>query len=322
MPRLVAEDIRQLLDVVTRLSDARGEVGRIVCSSHSSRSCSADRPQVAVDDFWGGTVPAPARRSACGERRPSRHSTLADVQLEALIPADGSTVASCHPEKLHVLISSGGEGFIRMQAYRALEDRFARLSSIADVIGLLHWDARTMMPDGAAEDRANQLAIQNGLAYGLLTASEIRDLLDEAEQSGDALSPWQGANLREMRRAYRHAAALPSDLVEASARAVARAELVWREACQNSGFAQLQPPLATVLAFQRQIGQAKGDALGLAPYDALLDRYDAGLRQIQIDALFAELRADLPNLIQAARTAQEERAASTPLEGPFPREIQ
>src|SRR5689334_1851751 len=101
-----------------------------------------------------------------------------------------------------VLISSGGEGLLRMQAYRALEDRFARLSSIADVVGLLHWDARTMMPDGAAEDRANQLAILNGLVHGLLTASEIRDLLDEAEQSGNALSPWQRANLREMRRAY------------------------------------------------------------------------------------------------------------------------
>src|SRR3954454_16943161 len=209
-----------------------------------------------------------------------------------------------------------------MHAYRTLEGRFARLGSIADVIGILHWDARTMMPDGAAEDRSNQLAVLNGIAHGLLSAPEIRDLLDEADQSRDILSPWQRANLREMQRAYHQAAALPGDLVEASARAVARAELVWREARQDSDFAQLQPPLATVLAFQRQIGQAKGDALGLAPYDALLDRYDAGLRQTQIDALFAELRADLPNLIQAARTAQEERAAITPLEGPFPREIQ
>src|SRR4051794_27262061 len=72
-----------------------------------------------------------------------------------------------------------------------------------------------------------------------------------------------------MRRAYLHAAALSGDLVEASARAVARAELVWREARQHSDFAQLRRPLAMVLAFQRQIGQAKGDALGLAPYDAL-----------------------------------------------------
>ena len=32
---------------------------------------------------------------------------------------------------------------------------------------------RTMMPDGAAEDRSNQLAILNGIAHSLLTAPEI-----------------------------------------------------------------------------------------------------------------------------------------------------
>jgi carboxypeptidase Taq len=209
-----------------------------------------------------------------------------------------------------------------MHAYRTLEGRFARLGSIADVIGILHWDARTMMPDGAAEDRSNQLAVLNGIAHGLLSAPEIRDLLDEADQSRDILSPWQRANLREMQRAYHQAAALPGDLVEASARAVSRAELVWREARQNSDFAQLLPHLATVLGFQRQIGQAKGDALGLSPYDALLDRYDPGLRQCQIDPLFAELRADLPDLIEAARKTQERRPVTQPLKGLFPRDTQ
>ena len=205
-----------------------------------------------------------------------------------------------------------------MHAYRTLEGRFARLGSIADVIGILHWDARTMMPDGAAEDRSNQLAVLNGIAHGLLSAPEIRDLLDEADQSRDILSPWQRANLREMQRAYHQAAALPGDLVEASARAVSRAELVWREARQNSDFAQLLPHLATVLGFQRQIGQAKGDALGLSPYDALLDRYDPGLRQCRIDPLFAELRADLPDLIEAARKTQERRPVLSRSKAPFP----
>ena len=82
-----------------------------------------------------------------------------------------------------------------------------------------------------------------------------------------------------MRRIYLHAAAVPADLVEASSRAVSQAELVWREARQNSDFALLLPHLSQVLAFQRQIGQAKGEALGLSPYDALLDSYDPGLRQ-------------------------------------------
>jgi carboxypeptidase Taq len=199
-----------------------------------------------------------------------------------------------------------------MQAYRTLEGRFARLGSIEDVIGILHWDARTMMPDGAAEDRSNQLAILNGPALGFLTAPEICDLLNEAEQSKDTLTPWQCANLREMRRAHLHAAALPGDLVEASTRAVSRAELVWHEARQNSDFAQLLPHLATVLAVQRQIGQAKGDALGLSPYDALLDRYDPGLRQPRSPLYLPTFERTCPTCLQAARTAQERRAAIQP----------
>ena len=77
-----------------------------------------------------------------------------------------------------------------------------------------------------------------------------------------------------MRRIYLHGSAVPADLVEASSRAVSKSELVWREARQNGDFALLLPHLAQVLPFQRQIGQAKGEALELSPYDALLDSYD------------------------------------------------
>ena len=144
------------------------------------------------------------------------------------------------------------------------------------------------------------------------------DLLAQADQGSDHLDDWQRANLREMRRIYLHAAAVPADLVEASSRAVSRAELVWREARQNSDFALLLPHLSQVLAFQRQIGQAKGEALGLSPYDALLDSYDPGLRQATIDPLFAELGVELPDLIQEAQERQKSSPAIQPLNGPFP----
>jgi carboxypeptidase Taq len=121
-----------------------------------------------------------------------------------------------------------------------------------------------------------------------------------------------------MRRIYLHGSAVPADLVEASSRAVSKAELVWREARQNGDFALLLPHLAQVLSFQRQIGQAKGEALGLSPYDALLDSYDPGLRQETIDPLFTELGAELPGLIQEAQERQKDLPAIQPLNGPFP----
>jgi len=43
-----------------------------------------------------------------------------------------------------------------MQAYKTLEARFARISSIEDAIGILQWDAETLMPEGAADSRSDQ----------------------------------------------------------------------------------------------------------------------------------------------------------------------
>ena len=147
-----------------------------------------------------------------------------------------------------------------MQAYTTLEERFARISSIEDAIGILQWDAETMMPEGAADGRSDQLATLKGLAHELLTARDTGDLLDRADQDSGHLDDWQRANLREMRRIYLHAAAVPADLVEASSRAVSRAELVWREARQNGDFALLLPHLSQVLALPAadRPGQRRG----------------------------------------------------------------
>ncbi|TXM88922.1 carboxypeptidase M32, partial [Methylobacterium sp. WL122] len=45
-----------------------------------------------------------------------------------------------------------------MNAYSGLERRFARLDAIGDAAGILGWDSQTLMPDGAADGRADQLA--------------------------------------------------------------------------------------------------------------------------------------------------------------------
>src|SRR5690242_15204364 len=181
-----------------------------------------------------------------------------------------------------------------MQAYRALEQRFARLSAVHDAIRILGWDQETMMPLGAAEGRSEQLASLEVIAHDLLTAGEVGELLGRAEQDSEELDDWQRANLREMRRIHTHATAVPADLVEARSKAVSRCEIAWRRAREESDFPGLLPLLSEVLILEREVGQAKGDALGLSPYDALLDSHDPGARQTDIDPLFAALKAELP----------------------------
>ncbi|GBQ18122.1 carboxypeptidase M32 [Komagataeibacter rhaeticus] len=205
-------------------------------------------------------------------------------------------------------------GTASQQAYETLRQRFARMGHIRNALGILGWDKDTMMPTGASHSRAESIATLAVLSHELMTAPDMAALLDRADAPDDAMAR---ANLREMRRQHAHAAAVPSDLVEAASRAASHCEMAWRTAHRDSDFAALLPALQTVLSRTREIAAAKADALGLSPYDALLDQYDPGTRQADIDPVFAELSSELPDLIATALDHQKGQAAPLPLPGPF-----
>src|SRR5205823_2711868 len=188
---------------------------------------------------------------------------------------------------------------------------------VEEAIAVLHWDADAMMPPGGAAARSEQLATLRSIAHQLLTAPEIADLLDAAEREAAAVGPWQRANLREMRRGWRHAAAVPADLVEAMSRACSDSETVWRAARPADDFAMALPGLECVLALTREVAAAKAEALGVRPYDALLDQYEPGLATVTIDRLFGDIERFLPGLLDAALVKQASRPAPPEPQGPF-----
>jgi carboxypeptidase Taq len=200
-----------------------------------------------------------------------------------------------------------------MSAYRALETRFKRGADLYGALSMLQWDHQVMMPPGGNAVRAEQMATLRQIAHELLTSAETGDLLDQA--ASEALDPWQAANLREMRRRYVHATALTSDLVVATVRAAAEAEMRWREARPSADFALLRPALEEVVRLTREKAAAKSAALGLPLYDALLDGYEPGMRSAEIDALFAPLAAFLPDFLEQVLGRQ---AAPLPITATFP----
>lgn len=211
-----------------------------------------------------------------------------------------------------------------MAAYRELAAHLGRASALSNAIGILQWDNDTMMPKGAVGTRSESLALLRVLHHGLVTDPKVGDLLAAAEDSADAdgLGPWERANLREVRRIHTVETALPSDLVEASSKAVSVCEMAWRTARAESDFASLLPHLSEVLRLQREIGRAKGEKLGLSPYDALLNDYEPGGRSADIDALFADLAAFLPGFTEEVLAVQARRPVDPVAEGPFPVEAQ
>ncbi len=200
-----------------------------------------------------------------------------------------------------------------------LHERFRRIALLNDSLGILGWDQATLMPEGSAPGRGEQIAALSVMGHELLVDPAVGDAIAEARERAEQGSggDWETANLREMERAYVNASAVPGELVEAAARANAACEMTWRRARAEDDFAALVPDLQAVLDRVREIAAARSDAFGLAPYDALLDEYEAGTRTADLDPLFDRLSRELPTMVEAALERQAASPAPVLPEGPF-----
>ncbi len=203
-----------------------------------------------------------------------------------------------------------------MSALDRLTARFARIATLSEAASMLGWDAAAMMPPGGGETRGDQLAVLAGVTHGLLTAPEVADDLAAAEAAPPD-ERWAAANLRLMRHTHTRATALPGDLVEARARANSACEKVWREARRESDYDQVRPYLETVLGLERQAAQALGEAVGLPPYDALMDGFQRGARADAIAPIFANYEQFLQRALPEAEQRQAAGAAPVRASGPF-----
>jgi Zn-dependent M32 family carboxypeptidase len=190
-----------------------------------------------------------------------------------------------------------------MNALERLTARFARIATIGEATAILNWDAAAMMPSGGAAARGDQLAVLAGLAHELLIAPEIGNDLTAAETKPPE-DEWEAVNLALMRHAYTRATALPTDLVEARARACSACEQVWRKAREQADFDMVRPYLETVVGLERQAAQALGEALGLTPYDALMDGHQRGIRGKQVAPVFADYEAFVQRALPEAEARQ------------------
>lgn len=200
--------------------------------------------------------------------------------------------------------------------YQQLEQEWKRLHAFRGALSLLRWDAAVMMPRGSAEIRGEQLAALETECHALLTSPKVTRLLERAQANASSLDMWQLANLKRMQRERDQAIAMPVALITRIARTVARAEGQWLEARRQNRFDVFAPHLEEVVALVRDKAALLGQALNLAPYDALASEFSPGFTSADFDALFKAYARRLPNLIREAIDLQQARQP-VPIAGKF-----
>ncbi len=194
-----------------------------------------------------------------------------------------------------------------MTAFESLMAHARRTAALAQVAGRLGWDQETVMPRGAAEQRAEEMGAMEAVLHARRADPRVGAWLAEAEPPDAA----GAAQLRLIRRAHERAVKVPGDLAAEIARVTSRAQGIWAAARAADDPAGFLPVLDEVVRLRREEGAAlagAGDA-----YEALLRDYEPGARVAELRAMFEAMRPRLA----ALRAAVLERPAPPALSGRF-----
>jgi carboxypeptidase Taq len=174
-----------------------------------------------------------------------------------------------------------------MSAYDDLMAFQRKTEALSGVAGRLGWDQETMMPDGAADQRAEEHGAMANMLHGRRIDPRIGEWLETADPVDDVGC----ANLRQIKRAYTRTMKVPGALAAELAKTTSLAHRVWANSRADEDVASFLPMLSRVVELRKEEAAAvAGDA---DPYDALLDDYEPGATGAELGAMFDALRPRL-----------------------------
>ncbi|MDH4987637.1 carboxypeptidase M32 [Aminobacter anthyllidis] len=208
-------------------------------------------------------------------------------------------------------------------SFARIDELGRKLEALEHALAILGADEATYMAVGGGAKRAEALSALAGMHHRQATAPEMSDWIAAAER--ETLNDEQSVALREFRRQYTNMTCLPSEFVERQTSARLRCEQLWRDLRAKNDWAGFQPALEGIVAIAREEAALRSEALGLDPYDALMEQYDPGNRTADITPVFTDLKAFLKDFMPEALAVQQERLAKNPkrpLSGVYPIERQ
>ena len=177
-----------------------------------------------------------------------------------------------------------------MSAYDDLMAYTRTTEALSAVAGRTGWDQETMMPQGAADQRAEEMAALEAVLHARRSSTELGDLLDKAAPEGEVAE----ANLRELKRSFARTVKIPAGLATALAHATSKGQGTWIRARAENDFEAFAPTLGEMINLKREEASALAEGNDL--YDALLNDYEPAMTGAELQVLFDNMRPRLVGL--------------------------
>lgn len=203
-------------------------------------------------------------------------------------------------------------------------DRFRELLAEVDDLeaakSVLSWDQHVNMPPGGAEARGAQLSTLSELAHDKFTGDEMVEALERARQEAAELDPdsHEARLVSEIGREIEKQRNVSREWVGEFARATSAAHQDWKQAKEEADFDIFASRLREIFQLRRDYADFFKPYDHI--YDPLLDDFEPGMKASQVREIFAELRANQVELVQAI--SEQPELDDSPLYQHFPERAQ
>lgn len=181
--------------------------------------------------------------------------------------------------------------------YKSLTEALEEIAHLGGVMGILYWDQEVIMPSGAGEARARQLATLAGILHDKTTDPRVGEWTEKLLLSNGAqFDEFDWCNIRETKREYDRKTKVPRKLVQELAEQSSRGHDIWVRAREENRFEDFAPVLKNLVALKKEWAHCIDP--GQAPYDVNIDEYERGATMAQLDPLLGRLKRELIPLVQ------------------------
>lgn len=178
---------------------------------------------------------------------------------------------------------------------------------------VLSYDAETAMPRQGGLGYSRTMGALAEKKYALLVDEQLQHTIAELLQRQEEIPRWMFRECEELARRIRKTKVVPVEEYSQFQQDAALAGQVWAEAKRQADFSLFQPYLEKVL--QHSLRFARYYDSSRPVYDVLLEDYEYGLTTAQLDAFFAQLKAQVLPLVQ--RISSQSQPQDDFLQGRF-----
>lgn len=188
--------------------------------------------------------------------------------------------------------------------FEQLIELAAELEDLGNIEAVLGWDQSVYMPPGGAEGRGLQSATLGRIMHEKFTSDEVGQLIADLEaEVGDLNAETDEARMVKVaKRNYEKQTKVPLPLLIESIKATTMGHEAWVKAREQSDFSIFQPHLEKIVDLRKQYADLFKPYDHI--YDPLLDDFEPGMKTIEVQEIFNELRPQQVALIQAIAEKQ------------------